>query len=240
MFKITVSFAARLPYTFNHSLFFIMFSRYKAFIFDLNGTMIDDMAYHVQAWHGLLQNLGADITLEQTKEQCYGKNAELLERVFPHRFTTEEKYDIGLKKEKTYQREFKPHLKLLPGLSEFLKDAEKAGIRMAIGSAAIMQNIDFVIDGLDIRHYFSAIVSADDVMESKPHPETFLKCAEQLGISPADCLVFEDAPKGIEAAVNAGMDSVILTTMHSAEELSGFKNAVAIGSDYRNLISINS
>ena len=75
---------------------------------------------------------------------------------------------------------------------------------MAIGSAAIQSNIDFVLDGLHIRHYFDAIVSADDVTHSKPDPETYIKCAGKLGMDPDDCLVFEDAPKGAESAKNAG------------------------------------
>jgi HAD superfamily hydrolase (TIGR01509 family) len=71
---------------------------------------------------------------------------------------------------------------------------------MAIGSAAIMFNVDFVIDGLGIRHYFDALVSADNVKKSKPDPETWLTCAKELGIAPSECLVFEDAPKGVESA----------------------------------------
>ena len=71
---------------------------------------------------------------------------------------------------------------------------------MGIGSAAIMSNIDFVVDGLDIRHYFESIVSADNVTISKPHPETFLKGAAELNVSPSQCIVFEDSPKGFAAA----------------------------------------
>jgi beta-phosphoglucomutase family hydrolase len=192
--------------------------RYKAFLFDLNGTMIDDMDYHIKAWHRILNELGAAISLERTKEECYGKNYELLERIFPGRFSDEEKYIMSIEKEKQYQREFRPNLKLIDGLDAFLKKSYENGIKMAIGSAAIMFNIDFVLDGLNIRHYFDALVSADDVQHSKPDPETYLKCAELLNIAPGECLVFEDAPKGVESALRAGMDSVVLTTMHQPEE----------------------
>lgn len=192
--------------------------RYKAFLFDLNGTMIDDMDYHIKAWHRILNELGAAISLERTKEECYGKNYELLERIFPGRFSNEEKYIMSIEKEKQYQREFRPNLKLIDGLDAFLKKSYENGIKMAIGSAAIMFNIDFVLDGLNIRHYFDALVSADDVQHSKPDPETYLKCAELLNIAPGECLVFEDAPKGVESALRAGMDSVVLTTMHQPEE----------------------
>ncbi|GAB3019918.1 beta-phosphoglucomutase family hydrolase [Niabella terrae] len=200
--------------------------RYKAFLFDMNGTMIDDMQYHIHAWHGILNELGAGISLETTKEHCYGKNDELLERIFPARFTPAEKQAMGMEKERQYQIHFRPHLRLLPGLDRFLQNADGQGIKMAIGSAAIMFNIDFVLDGLGVRDYFEAIVSADDVVHSKPDPETFLKCATLLGVDPGDCLVFEDAPKGVDAAGNAGMDVMVLTTMHETHE---FRQSNIIG-----------
>src|SRR5215203_2676317 len=95
--------------------------------------------------------------------------------------------------------------------------SHQAGIKIAIGTAAIMNNVDYVLDGVHIRHYIDAIVCADDVHESKPHPETFLKCAEVLGVAPNNCLVFEDSPKGAESAFNAGMDCIIVTTLHKPE-----------------------
>ncbi|WP_114790890.1 HAD family phosphatase [Niabella yanshanensis] len=206
-------------------------NQYKAFLFDLNGTMIDDMDYHIKAWYRILNELGAEISTERTKEECYGKNHELLDRVFPGRFSVEEKNQMSIEKEKQYQQEFKPHLKLLPGLPEVLEDYHRKGIKMAIGSAAIMFNIDFVLDGLGIRHYFHAIVSADDVVSSKPDPETYLKCAELLHTSPSDCLVFEDAPKGVDAAANAGMDCFVLTTMHHKNEFAQ-SNIIGFASDF--------
>ncbi|HMP94874.1 MAG TPA: HAD family phosphatase, partial [Phnomibacter sp.] len=172
----------------------------KAFLFDLNGTMIDDMQYHILAWHRILNELGANISLQQMKEECYGKNHELLERIFPGRFSLAEKEEMSFQKEKQYQDEFRPKLQLIEGLDKFLKTAYQLKIPMAIGSAAIPFNIDFVLDALNIRHYFSAIVSADDVMQSKPDPETWIKCAAQLKVEPQHCIVFEDAPKGVEAA----------------------------------------
>lgn len=205
----------------------------KAFLFDLNGTMINDMDFHIRAWHRILNELGANISMERMKEECYGKNNELLERIFPGRFSEEEKNRMSLEKEKQYQLEFKPHLELLPGLPAFLEQAHQAGIKMAIGSAAIMFNIDFVLDNLKIRHYFDALISADDVRISKPDPETFLSCAARLNIPPVDCIVFEDAPKGVEAALNAGMEVVVITTMHTKEEFAQYNNTLAFIKDFR-------
>ena len=191
---------------------------YKAFLFDLNGTIIDDMDYHITAWHKIFNELGAAKTREEAKLECYGKNHEVVERVFPGRFSESEKDKMSIEKERKYQEAYRPHLKLIKGLDVFLEKAYQRQIRMAIGSAAIMFNVDFVLDGLHLRKYFDAIVSADDVTKSKPDPETFLKCAELLKIESKDCLVFEDSPKGTESALHAGMKCVALTTMHRPDE----------------------
>ncbi|MBY0478244.1 MAG: HAD family phosphatase [Chitinophagaceae bacterium] len=204
----------------------------KAFLFDLNGTMIDDMHYHIKAWHDILNALGATISMERMKEECYGKNDELLERMFPGRFSDEQKHEMSIEKERQYQQAFKPYLQLLPGLEMFLEKAHQQQIKMAIGSAAIMFNIDFVLDHLNLRRYFDAFVSADDVAFSKPDPETFLKCAEQVGVAPEHCIVFEDSPKGVESAKRAGMKAVVITTMHEANELNGFDHVLMCVKDF--------
>jgi beta-phosphoglucomutase len=211
-----------------------MKSTYKAFIFDLNGTMINDMEYHTRAWRYLLNNdLGGNFTWDEVKQQMYGKNPEVLVRMFgAERFTMDEMVALSLEKEKRYQQEYFSELALLPGLPEFLEAAYQKGIPMAIGSAAIPFNIDFVLDNLNIRHYFKAIVSADDVVLSKPHPETYTKVADALNIPAEDCLVFEDVPKGAEAALNAGMDCVVLTTTHYVEEFESMPNVIHTTADF--------
>lgn len=210
----------------------------KAFLFDLNGTMIDDMEYHLKAWYDILNNvLNAGLSWPQVKEQMYGKNSELLIRVFGEgKFSQQQMDELSMEKEKNYQQTYLPDVKLIPGLDSFLENARTRNIRMAIGSAAIPFNIDFILDNLHIRDYFGAIVSADDVAVSKPHPETFLKGAGLLGVQPHECIVFEDAPKGVEAAQNAGMKCVVLTTMHTQEEFENYSNIMVFIKDYRDPI----
>jgi HAD superfamily hydrolase (TIGR01509 family) len=206
----------------------------KAFLFDLNGTMIDDMGFHLQVWNQILnEDLKAGLTKEQVKYQMYGKNHELLDRVFGKGTHSEETIAVySQKKEDLYQELYRPFLELIPGLSDLLRNAGDAGVSMAIGSAANRFNIDFVLDNLDIRSYFGAIVGAEDVIESKPNPEVFLKGAQLLGAEPEQCIVFEDVPKGAEAALNAGMRAVILTTTHAAEEFEKFPNVLFCTPDY--------
>jgi HAD superfamily hydrolase (TIGR01509 family) len=207
---------------------------FNAFIFDLNGTMINDMPFHLKAWfHTLNEELNAGLTWEEVRSHMYGKNEELLDRVFGKgHFSKAEADAISLEKEKRYQLEFRPHLQLIAGLPAFLETAAKNNILMAIGSAAIPFNIDYILDNLSIRHYFKTIVSADDVIISKPHPEVFLKAAARLGVPPTSCLVFEDAPKGVESALNAGMSAVAITTMHAKEEFENYPNIVRYIADY--------
>ncbi|MDE3237159.1 MAG: HAD family phosphatase [Bacteroidota bacterium] len=206
----------------------------KAFLFDLNGTVIDDMEFHAKAWYDILNNdLNANLTWEQVKKEMYGKNDELLVRIFGEgHFSNEKMKELSVEKERRYQKTYLPHLQLIKGLGSFFEKAHQLNIPMAIGSAAIPFNVNFVLDGLHIRKYFSTVVSADDVLISKPHPETFIKCAEQLQAKAEDCIVFEDSPKGVEAALKAGMKAVVIKTYHTIEEFAHLPNVILSVDDY--------
>lgn len=207
----------------------------KAFLFDMNGTMIDDMHYHQDAWYDILTNeLGTNITREAAKHEMYGKNAEVLERVFGKgRFTPEEVGDIERRKELRYQEVFRPHLQLLPGLAAFLQVAQQKNIGLAIGTAAPQTNIDYVLDNISgLKEIFPVVVGASEVKKSKPDPEVFLKCAEALAVAPEHCIVFEDSPKGVEAALNGGMKAVVLLTFHEPEDFAGLDNVLMMVKDY--------
>lgn len=206
----------------------------KAFLFDLNGTIIDDMEFHARAWYEILVNqLGANLTWEEVKKEMYGKNEELLIRIFGEdHFSKSQIIEMCFEKERGYQKEYTPHLKLIKGLDAFFEKAYQKEFPMAIGSAAIMFNIDFILDGLNLRHYFKALVSADDVIVSKPHPETFTKCADALNAEYENCIVFEDSPKGVEAALKAGMKAVVIKSYHKVEEFSHLPNVLMFIDDY--------
>ena len=206
----------------------------KAFLFDLNGTMSDDRGDHCKGGNQILnRDLNAGLTSEEVKQQMYGKNHELLDRVFGKGHLTEwEISEISERKELLYQELYRPHLALIPGLGKLLAKADQSNVLMAIGSAANRFNIDFVVDNLHIRSHFKAIVGSEDVVVSKPSPEVFLKASEQLGVEPELCVVFEDVPKGAEAALNAGMPVIIVTTTHQPEEFSNYPNVLFFISDY--------
>jgi HAD superfamily hydrolase (TIGR01509 family) len=192
------------------------------------------MGYHATAWEHILNHeLGAGLTPEQVKSHMYGKNEEVLQRIFgKDRFTFEEMRLLSGRKEAAYQAVYKNLMKAIPGFEAFAQRAFDQGLPMSIGSAANTGNIDFILDGLSIRRFFPVVVSADDVALSKPHPETFLKAAALMNIAPSDCLVFEDAPKGVEAARNAGMKAIVLTTTHGKEDFDGYDNVLFFAGDY--------
>ncbi|MBI1225999.1 MAG: HAD-IA family hydrolase [Bacteroidetes bacterium] len=199
---------------------------YKGFIFDMDGTMIDNMMVHHRAWQRKLAALGLDMTLEEVKEQIHGINEEILERIFGDRFTPEERRQIAWEKEAAYREIFLPELKLVQGLPAFLDKAKAAGIPMAIGTAAPTENVDFVLDHLELRPYFMGVFDAKSVSKGKPDPEIFEKAAASMGLSAADCLIFEDSVTGAEAAKRAGAKAFIVTTTHAVEEFAKYDHIV--------------
>ena len=209
----------------------------KAFLFDLNGTIIDDMEFHQKAWYNVLVNqLGAAMTQEEVKKHMFGKNIELLQRIFgKDYFSADEMHKLSVNKELDYQKEFTPHLTLINGLDTFLEKAYHHNIPMAIGTAAIMFNINYIIDGLNLHKYFEVVISAEDVKISKPDPETFIKCAKALNTDYTNCIVFEDAPKGVEAAMNAGMKAIVIKTYHTEEEFAHLPNVLFFIEDYTDI-----
>ena len=125
-----------------------------------------------------------------------------------------------------------PERRAIDGAIEFLETAKALGIKMAIATAAPIANMEFVLDGLDLRRFFDAITTAADVSHGKPNPEVFLKSAEKLNVEPKNCLVFEDAINGFEAANRAGMKSVGIATVNSIEDILKLDSVVAAYDDF--------
>ena len=192
---------------------------YKALIFDMDGTIVHNMPTHNQAWQDTLAEAGVLIDQDEFHRRTSGqKNQEILRLMLGEHLTDAEIAHWTERKETLYRERFSCCIEPVPGLIELLEAATKRGVPMAVASAAPPENLSFILDGLEIRGYFNAIVGGDDVVNGKPFPDIFLKAAEMLGQQPADCLVFEDALGGIEAARRAGMDAIaVLTTLHRKE-----------------------
>ena len=192
----------------------------KALIFDMDGTMIDNMMIHHRAWQKKLQELGLEMTLEDVKRDIHGVNNEIIKRLFDDRFTDKEVAQIAWDKEAAYREIYADQIKLLPGLQEFLDTAKELGIPMGIGTAAPKENAEFAMEALELQPYFKTVVHSDMVARGKPDPQVFKMVADDLNINLKDCLIFEDSPTGAQAAANGNSKSIILTTTHTHDEFS--------------------
>lgn len=207
----------------------------RAFIFDMDGTLVDNMYFHTEAWGKMLSENGIEMNAHDFLVKTAGKtNREILPTVFGE-ISDERIEELGKRKESLYQELFLPERKTVAGTIEFLEESAKLGIKLAVSTAAPIMNVEFILDGLDLRKYFGAVVTATDVKEGKPNPEIFLKSAEKLGVEPKNCIVFEDAFGGFEAAHAAGMKSIGITTVNSAEDILKMNSVMEAHEDFTSL-----
>jgi beta-phosphoglucomutase len=183
----------------------------KACIFDLDGVIVDTAKYHFIAWREIARDLGFEFT-EHDNERLKGvsrmRSLEILLEIGGVILDEPAKEILADRKNKdylTYVLQMTPD-EILPGSREFLLELKGAGIKTALGSAS--KNAMTILDRLEITDLFDAIVDGTKVSKAKPDPEIFLKGAEEVNISPANCVVFEDAEAGIDAAIAAGMKCV--------------------------------
>ena len=210
--------------------------KYSALIFDMDGTLVHNMPIHNQAWHDTLAEAGVHIDMDEFNRSTTGKKAaEILRAHLGAQLSDTEVAYWGERKEALYRERFACCREPLPGLLHLLEQAHTLGIPMAVASAASPDNIPFILDELDLRRYFKAVVGGHDVKHGKPYPEIFLKSAQILGVEPACCLVFEDALGGIEAARRAGMDAVMICTTIDAQEVAGQPHVLCAVPDFTHL-----
>jgi beta-phosphoglucomutase len=203
------------------------------FIFDMDGTMIDNMRFHTEAWTRLLAESTLEVDVEEFLRRSSGKPThELLEEMFGEQMPETERRKFAERKEILYRDIYRPHLKAIPGLARFLEESQQQGIPLALASSARQRNIEFVLRGLGMEGIFQTVISAADVKRGKPDPEMFLTAAAQLQREPKDCIVFEDALAGIEAARLAGMRTVVITTLLSEAEALSFPHVLRALQDY--------
>lgn len=207
----------------------------RAFIFDMDGTLVDNMRYHTEAWRTLIEENGFEFNERTFLVETAGQtNREIIPSVFGS-VSNERLNELALRKEELYREVYVHHLKPVEGLVDFLKTAGGLGIKLAVATAASNPNMEFILDGLDLRKYFAAITTATDVRLGKPNPDMFLVSAEKLGVEPKDCIVFEDAIGGFEAAHRAGMVSIGITTVNSAEDVLKCDSVVEAHADFTEL-----
>lgn len=192
-----------------------------AYIFDMDGTLVDNCAWHVLAWQEFARRHGREISRQKVLDWMGATSSFYMERIFEREIGKAECDTLTAEKEALYREMYAPHLKLPEGLGELLSDAKARGVRLGIATGGSRDNVDFIVDGLGIRGCFDAIIDCSGYVRGKPAPDCFLAAASALGARPEDCLVFEDATNGIEAAHAAGMKVVAVTFTMPRETLMG-------------------
>lgn len=207
----------------------------KGVLFDMDGVLVNNLEVHREAFAEFFRRYGVERTFDELN-RVFGKGnddimGELMPREVVERVGIRE---LGYEKEAIYREIYAPRITPQPGLKAFLAACEEHGLKCAVGSSGYMANVDFVLDRCDIRRYFEATVAGDQVTRCKPDPEIYLTAAAKLGLEPCECIVFEDAEAGIEAAQRAGIKVVALATTFSREFLEGTHSDMIID-DFRDV-----
>lgn len=180
----------------------------KAFLFDLDGVIVDTAIYHYQAWKRLANELGFDIS-EEFNERLKGvSRTDSLDLILAHgnlSLPDEEKTRLAAQKNEWYLELVSRMTSgdILPGVAQFFSQVRRAGLRTALGS--VSKNAPLILERIGMTNVFDALIDGNKISRGKPDPEVFTKGAEELGVQPAECVVFEDAVAGVEAGKRGGM-----------------------------------
>ena len=203
----------------------------RALLFDLDGTLIDSMPHHHVAWQEWHRRRNLPFDEEGFFSATAGRtNAEIMRTLLPGR-TAQDYLAMADEKEALYREIAAQALELIPGFELLRAAARGRGLKLAICTASTPENMALAFERFGLDAHMDTVVSPADGVRGKPHPDIFLEAARRLNVPPADCIVFEDAPLGIEAAKRAGMPAVALTTSLPASEFEAFDNILAIVPD---------
>ncbi|MES2733399.1 MAG: HAD family phosphatase [Bacteroidota bacterium] len=192
-----------------------------AVLFDMDGVIVDSNPYHKLAFQAFLKQYNISLTDDELKIHVYGRtNQEGMPFIFQRELSSEELLERANEKEAMFRDIYQTDIAPVNGLIPFLQRLRTHHIPTAVGTAAPTANLNFILDALDIRPYFDALLDSSYVTRGKPDPEIYLKAAAKLGVEPANCIVIEDSLAGVLAGLNAGMKVIGITTTHTAEELS--------------------
>ena len=197
-------------------------------IFDLDGVLVDSGWAHKQAWRDLGEKEGFSMSDEVFCGTFGMQNCEIIPMLLERDVSGEEMGRMSDWKEQRYRELISERLVPVEGAAALVKDLKGGGFALAVGSSAPRENLELILGRLRVQSYFDALVTCEDVGRSKPAPDTFLKAAEKLGLSPGRCAVVEDAVAGVEAGKAAGMPVVAVTSTRSRAELA--KADIVVGS----------
>jgi beta-phosphoglucomutase family hydrolase len=207
----------------------------SAAIFDLDGTLVDNMRFHAEAWAALFARLGHAVPPERFAVELAGrKSEEIFALLLGHALPRAESERLAAEKEASYRAAFRAHMEPLRGAREMLARLRAGGLKLAVASAAPRENRDLVLDGLALRAQFDRVIGAEDAARGKPAPDIFLAAAAALEVEPRECLAFEDAVNGVRAARAAGMRCFAVSTT-APEAALREAGAEAVAADFTQL-----
>ena len=210
----------------------------QALIFDMDGTMIDSMPSHAKSWQRFAELHGIEIDLADLLRRTTGRTgAECMAELFQRPMQAEEAWRLAQEKEVMYRELFTPIFAEVAGFKRFMGAALQRGLKVGVGTAGDKHNIGFALGHLQLEVAPHAVVGGDEGLPGKPEPHIFLEAARRIGADPRHCIVFEDAPLGIEAARRAGMRAVGICSSHRADQLDG-AHVLARARDYDELMNL--
>ncbi|MAX01945.1 HAD family phosphatase [Flavobacteriaceae bacterium] len=203
----------------------------KGIIFDMDGTIVDSLPYHYEAWKIFFNENKVENFSEKLNEYKGGGTLDLMRTVYGNQYSKKELKKMSEDKEKIFRKIYKGEIKQILGFKKFLGELKSKDIMIGLASNAIRKNVSMIINELEIYDYFDSIICGDEVINGKPNPEMFNETIDRFNINKDECLIFEDSLEGVLAAKNSGVKVIGITSSSSNKVLKDAGCVMSI-SDY--------
>lgn len=194
-------------------------SKIQAIIFDMDGTLVDNISFHKNSWLLFLKKHDILLDPEQFQSQNHGNIEEMIRKFFGYHITDQEVIELGQEKESIYRNLYKKHVREVDGLTDLLTEMQEQGIKAALATNSDALCIDFILNELRIKSFFYSISGGHEISKGKPDPEIFKLALNKMNLQNTRCIAIEDSIGGVISATQAGIKVIGITTSHTAEEL---------------------
>ncbi|RZJ54818.1 MAG: HAD family phosphatase [Flavobacterium sp.] len=192
----------------------------QCIIFDMDGVICHTNPHHAKAFEAFFDKYKVPHTPQEFEDHMYGKhNGYIMSHFFKRSIIGEELIKLEDEKEGMFREIYKDKVETIPHYLKFLEQLKSRGFKTAVATSAPRANLDLIANFLKLDEKMDSMMSSEDVQHHKPNPEVYLKSAERVGVSPSDCVVFEDSFSGVTAGLNAGMKVVGVLSTHTKEQL---------------------
>lgn len=191
-----------------------------AVIFDMDGVICHTNPYHSLAFREFFSARNLTPTDEEFAQHMFGKsNSYILSHFLKRPVTGEEFLRMEEEKEGLFRKIYEPHIEPITGIIDFITDLKQNNVKLGVATSAPYANLELILSKVNIREKLGSLLASENVKKHKPDPEVYLQSAANLGVTPDQCLVFEDSFSGVSAGLNAGMRVVGVLSSHTKEEL---------------------